>query len=184
MAYIIHSINVSIGWCCDHRQVIADEEHHAYAANLLSSAEALLFGRNTFDLFEQYWPVAAKRNDLPDHLVQFGRELANKKKYVMSSRALNTDWEQSFLISGDLDSHIAALRAQTSGNVVIFGSPSLACSLAEMGQIDEFHFLIQPFANSSEPRIFAALPSRLPLRLRDVTQFASGVVLLRYVHEA
>ena len=88
MSHVIHSINSTINGCCDHRHVIADEEHHVYAADLINSADALLFGRNTFDLLENFWPSAAERSDLPNYMVQLAKSINGAKKYVSSSGSL------------------------------------------------------------------------------------------------
>jgi len=88
MTHIIHSINVTLNGCCHHEQVIADEEHHAYAEKQLASSEALLLGRGTFDLFESFWPSAVTSNALPSHIVHFAKQLEAKKKLVATSKPL------------------------------------------------------------------------------------------------
>ena len=74
MAHVIHSINVTVGGSCDHTEAVADEEHHRYALDLLTSADAVLFGRNTFDLFASFWPAAADKADLPFCMTSFDQE--------------------------------------------------------------------------------------------------------------
>ena len=184
MSHVIHSINSTINGCCDHRHVIADEEHHVYAADLINSAEALLFGRNTFDLLENFWPSAAERSDLPSYMVQFAKSINGAKKYVSSNRSLETDWSNCVLISGDIRDNMKSLRAKNSGALVIFGSPGMGRSLAEAGEIDESHFLIQPIAADGEPKLFSGLGAPIKLPLIDVTAFKSGVLLVRYGRKA
>jgi len=56
---LIVSINVTVEGCCDHAEVIADDELHRYATDLLDDSDGLLFGRVTYELFESYWPFVA-----------------------------------------------------------------------------------------------------------------------------
>jgi hypothetical protein len=39
------SINVTLDGCCDHREMVTDENLHRHAAENLAQADALLFGR-------------------------------------------------------------------------------------------------------------------------------------------
>ncbi|MGH8189315.1 MAG: dihydrofolate reductase family protein [Steroidobacteraceae bacterium] len=180
MSHVVYSIDSTVNGCCDAEQVIADKEHHAYATELTQSADALLFGRNTFDLLEAFWPAAAERTDLPHYMVQFARAIRPVKKYVSSSRPLQTDWPNCILIAGDIRDNIQSLRADNPGTIVIFGSPGLGHSLAAAGEVDEFHFLIQPIAAGGEPRLFKGLSAPIRWPLIDVKPFRSGVLLARY----
>ena len=45
-----YSINVTLDGCCDHRAMFADEELHRHAAENLAQADALLFGRVTYEM--------------------------------------------------------------------------------------------------------------------------------------
>lgn len=184
MATIIHSIIATVNGSCSHTDAVVDAEHNAYASDLLASADALLFGRTTFDLFAGFWPQAASSTELPAHIVALGTQLGSIKKYVVSKQKLVTDWNNTFHLSGPLESEVENLRRSIKGNIVIFGSPSLAASLASTNQINEYHVLVQPFIVNSQPRLYELVTTRLTLHLRSVTQFSSGVVLIKYRPEA
>ncbi|RUO25558.1 hypothetical protein CWE09_02150 [Aliidiomarina minuta] len=62
MAHVIHSINTMASGLCHHLDSVTGDEHLQYAIDLTLSAEVLIFGRNTFDLFTQFWPDALNRN--------------------------------------------------------------------------------------------------------------------------
>ena len=55
-----YSINITLDGCCDHRAGIPpDEEMHHHAAATIGQADALLFGRVTYEMMETAWrPVA------------------------------------------------------------------------------------------------------------------------------
>jgi dihydrofolate reductase len=50
-----YSINVTLDGCCDHREMIADEELHRHAMENIDQADALLFGRVTYEMMEAAW---------------------------------------------------------------------------------------------------------------------------------
>ena len=50
-----YSINVTLDGCCDHRAMFADEDLHRHAVENLDRADALLFGRVTYEMMEAAW---------------------------------------------------------------------------------------------------------------------------------
>src|SRR5262249_42112121 len=61
-----YSINVTLDGCCDHRAMIADEDLHRHAADILAQADALLFGRVTYEMMEAAWRPVARAGVKPD----------------------------------------------------------------------------------------------------------------------
>src|SRR5512136_1915425 len=55
-----YSINVTLDGCCDHRAGIADEDLHRNAAENINQADALLFGRVTYEMMEAAWRLPAR----------------------------------------------------------------------------------------------------------------------------
>jgi hypothetical protein len=47
-----YSINVTLDGCCVHRAISADEDLHRHAVENLDGADALLFGRVTYEMME------------------------------------------------------------------------------------------------------------------------------------
>src|SRR5260221_13951451 len=56
-----YSINVTVDGCCDHRAIPADEDLHRHAAENLDQADAVLFGRVTYEMMEAAWRPSARR---------------------------------------------------------------------------------------------------------------------------
>jgi len=50
-----YSINVTLDGCCDHREGFVDEDLHRHATENLGQADALLFGRVTYEMMESAW---------------------------------------------------------------------------------------------------------------------------------
>lgn len=87
-----YSINVTLDGCCDHRVMIADEESHRHAVTNLERADALLFGRVTYEMMEAAWRRPARTGAWPDWIVPFARTIDGAKKYVVSGILDRVDW--------------------------------------------------------------------------------------------
>jgi dihydrofolate reductase len=71
MGRVILQMNVTLDGCCDHTQVIADEELHQYTADLMDQADGLLMGRKIYQLMEGAWPAIAISGEGPQFMVDF-----------------------------------------------------------------------------------------------------------------
>src|SRR5512147_3007436 len=99
-----YSINVTLDGCCDHRVMVADEDLHRHAAENIAQADALLFGRVTYEMMEAAWRSAARTGKKPDWMedwmVPFARTINAAKKYVVSNTLNRGDWNAE-LVRGD-----------------------------------------------------------------------------------
>src|SRR5690348_13556859 len=80
-----YSINVTLDGCCDHRVMLADEDLHRHAVENLNQADALLFGRVTYEMMEAAFRPPARTGVRPDWMEPFARTIDVAKKYVVSS---------------------------------------------------------------------------------------------------
>jgi dihydrofolate reductase len=172
-----YSINVTIDGCCDHRAGSTDEELHRYWAENLARADALLFGRVTYEMMEAAWrpPAAGVR---PDWMEPFARTIDAARKYVVSSTLDQVDWNAE-LVRGDLGKAVQQLKRE-SGKGLFVGGVKLPQALAELGLIDEYEFVVHPRLAGHGPTLFAGLPKHIDLKLVSRLEFRSGAVALRY----
>jgi dihydrofolate reductase len=182
MRPIRYSINVTLDGCCDHRAGIADEELHRHAVENIDQADALLFGRVTYEMMEAAWRPPARTGARPDWMEPwmepFARTIDAKKKYVVSSTLDRVDWNAE-LVRGDLGKAVLQLK-QESGKGLFTGGVKLPLALAELGLIDEYEFVVQPMLAGHGPTLFAGLSKRIDLRLVSRLEFGSGAVAMRY----
>src|SRR5260221_14645112 len=92
-----YSINVTLDGCCDHREVFADEDLHRYATENLNQADALLFGRVTYEMMEAAFRPPARTGARPDWMEPFARTIDAAKKYVVTSTLGWVDWNSDLL---------------------------------------------------------------------------------------
>jgi dihydrofolate reductase len=173
-----YSINVTLDGCCDHRAIPADEELHRHAVENLDEADALLFGRVTYEMMEAAFRPSAQQRARPDSMEPFARTIDAKKKYVVSSTLDRVDWNAE-LVRGDLGKAVRQLK-QESGKGLGTGGVKLPMALAELGLIDEYEFVVHPRLAGHGPTLFTGLSRRIDLRLVSRLELGSGAVAMRY----
>ncbi|HKW47474.1 MAG TPA: dihydrofolate reductase family protein [Gemmatimonadaceae bacterium] len=173
-----YSINVTLDGCCDHRVGIADEDLHRNAANNIAWADALLFGRVTYEMMEEAWRPPALPGARPDWMEPFARTIDTAKKYVVSRTLERVDWNAE-LVRGDLGKAVRQLK-QEPGNGLLTGGVTLPKALAELGLIDEYEIVVHPRIAGHGPTLFAGISKLIDLKLVSRVEFASGAVAMRY----
>src|SRR6266480_4770606 len=128
-----YSINITLDGCCDHRAIPADEDLHRHAAESLKQADALLFGRVTYEMMESAWRPTEAR---PAWMEAFAQTINAAKKYVVSSTLKHVDWNAE-LVRGDLGKAVQQLK-RGSGKGLFVGGVKLPLALTELGLIDEY----------------------------------------------
>ena len=171
-------INVTLDGCCDHRVMIADEDVHRHAVENLNQADALLFGRVTYEMMEAGWRQPVPAGARPDWTEPFARTINAAKKYVVSSTLDRVDWNAE-LVRGDLGKAVQQLKRE-SGKGLFVGGVKLPLALAELDLIDEYEFVVHPRLMGHGPTLFAGLSKHVDLRLLSRLELASGAVAMRY----
>src|ERR1700745_4339679 len=173
-----YSINVTLDGCCDHRAISADEDLHHHFAESLAQADALLFGRVTYQMMEAAFRPPARTGARPDWMEPFARAIDAAKKYVVSNTLDRVDWNAE-LVRGDLGKAVQHLKRE-SGKGLFTGGVKLPMALAELGLIDEYEFVVHPRVAGHGPTLFAGLSKHVDLRRVSRLEFASGAVAMRY----
>ncbi|MDQ2677864.1 MAG: dihydrofolate reductase family protein [Actinomycetota bacterium] len=177
-----YSINVTLDGCCHHEAGLPpDEDSMRYWAAEMARADALLFGRVTYEMMESAWrkPASGTWPDwVEDWQMPFADAMDGAKKYVVSSTLGEVDWNAE-LLGGDLEQAVRGLKEEP-GDGLWVGGVTLPMALADLGLIDEYEFLVQPVLAGHGPTLLAGLRERIELELVDRQEFDSGVVAMRY----
>src|SRR5262245_23706492 len=115
----------------------------------LNKADALLFGRRTWQTMAAAWPERAgdpfadKMNSLP--------------KYVVTSTLSDDEltWNNSTRIPGDeAVARLRELHDEDGGDLAMMGSPTLVRTLLQEGLVDELQLLVMPVVLGGGKSIF------------------------------
>lgn len=173
--------NVTLDGCVDHREGIADAETHAFFTRLMDEVGAMLWGRVTYEMMEQYWPAVARGEvAVPPATYEWAVKLDAKPKYVVSSTRTDYPWMNSHHLSGDLRASVQRLKDATPAGVLL-GSVGLATALDRLDLIDDYKILLHPRITGHGPTLYeGGVPSTCRLELISATPLRNGVVSLHY----
>jgi dihydrofolate reductase/uncharacterized protein YndB with AHSA1/START domain len=147
------------------------DEGTAFKLAETRNTAALLFGRVTFEGMAAVWP----------HMTGDFADIWNTiPKYVVSSTLTNPDWNNSYVLSGDLRTEITQLVEQTDGDIVVHGSPQLAQSLLALGLVDELRLMTFPIVLGSGKRLFTTSDDAHRMNLTSSTAVGDGIVISTY----
>ena len=142
---------------------------------VIGQAEALVFGRRTWQTMAAAWP---ERSGDP-----FADKMNAIPKYV-ASRTLSSDdltWAGSTLLApDDVMGAVAELRATDGGDILAMGSPTLVRSLIEHDLVDEYRLMIEPIVLGGGKRLFPDDGRARPLELVGTTTSSTGVHICTY----
>jgi len=178
-----YSINITLDGCCDHRAMIADEELHRHAAESIARADALIFGRVTYEMMEAAWRPWARTGGRPDWMADwmepFARTIDAARKYVVSNTLEEVDWNAELVRGDHLEATVRGLKHEPGGRLLA-GGVKLPLALAELGLIDEYEFIVHPRLAGHGPTLFAGLSKSVDLKPVGRQPFRSGAVSMLY----
>ena len=141
----------------------------------MTGAEALLFGRRTWQTMAAAWPERAGD--------PFADRINALPKYVVS-RTLGDDeltWNNTRRIPGDeAVARIRELREADGGNLLVMGSPTLVRTLLHEGLVDELRLMIEPVILGGGKTIFPDDGVLRTLALVSTVTSSTGVQVCTY----
>lgn len=178
MARIIAAMNMTLDGYCDHTSMSADDEIHQHYTDLLRSADAIIYGRKTFQLME-FWPPLVKNPSGNKAMDEFAVVMDNIPKIVFSRTLKDLGWPTARLATRGLKDEVLTLKQQ-AGKPVLVGSPSLIAGLTKLGLIDEYQISVHPTVVGSGLTLFKDITDRVDLKLVNTKAFDCGAITLYY----
>lgn len=158
-------------WELDWLHSCFGKEQESFSIEQLRSADALLFGRVTYEGMAAYWQTA--HGEVADFM--------NRLPKVVFSRTLErADWPNTRLLKNDAIQVVRDLKTQGNGNMFVFGSGDLCRQLAANGLFDEYRIGLAPVVLGKGEVLFGHDLSRLRLELIESRALSTGVVILKY----
>lgn len=142
-----------------------------YKMDELSSVDALLLGKNTYEGFTKYWPTQTG-NDFADRMNRY-------PKYVVSTTLESADWNNSYILR-DVAKDAAALKETDGGDILVYGSATLVKSLLHHNLIDELHLMLIPTVVGGGQKLFDDNLELKNFELKHSQTFENGVMILEY----
>lgn len=178
MRKLIAAINMTLDGFCDHTAGIPDEEIHQHYADLLDSADIILYGRITYQLM-QYWQTLIKDPSGEKSMDDFAMAIDKIPKIVFSRTLMNTGWDSAKLSNKPIEEEVLDLKQQ-SGKDIFVGSRSLIIQLMKLNLIDEYQLCVHPVVAGNGLPLFENVNDRTIFKLTKTKTFSGGAVTLYY----
>ena len=169
---------MTIDGICDHTAGIPDEEIHQHYADLLDNADAVLYGRTTYQLM-QFWQTLLNNPSDNKSMNDFAIAIDRIPKIVFSHTLKNTDWDSAKLAHQSIEDTVKELKDQP-GKDILIGSRSLIIQLLKLNLIDEFQLCIHPVVEGGGMQLFENINDRTLFKLKKTKTFSGGAVTLYY----
>jgi len=161
----------ALSWESDWFQPLFNDELERFSIEQLRRADALLFGRTTYQAMASYWSTASG---------EVAEYINSLPKIVFSSTLESVHWRRARLVSGHIGPEVARLRKEDSGDLYVLGSGKLCATLYEADLFDEIHLCVMPIVLSHGATQVGHSIDRIRMRLMDAKTLSNGCVILRY----
>lgn len=129
----------------------------------------LLLGRKTYEIFASYWPHQGDEDPFKQ-----------SKKYVVSNNTVNTDWEETIQIKGDVVAEIEKLKQEDGPMLQVHGSSHLIQTLLTNDLADELWLKIFPVTLGKGKRLFGEGTIPAAFKLTETKMSSTGVIIASY----
>lgn len=156
-----------IGW----HEVGWGDELERLSVKQTNAADAILFGRVTYEGMAAYWPSAT--GEVADIMNRI-------PKVVFSTTLARADWNNTRLVRDDAEQEVSRLKGQAGRDLLIFGSARLCSALTRHGLIDEYRIGLNPIVLGGGSPLFKPDAGSLKMKLLEARPLKTGCVILRY----
>jgi dihydrofolate reductase len=152
-----------------------DNETKAFINQTYQRADAFLLGRRTYELFAGSWGSLTIQ-DVPGWEPVW-QALNTQPKYVASTTLADPAWSGTTVLSDDLATAIADLKARPGGELQVHGSGTLTRWLLENDLVDEMTLVVVPVVLGQGARLFPDAGPDLALDLVESRVDSKGVTI-------
>ncbi|MFI7002045.1 dihydrofolate reductase family protein [Nocardia sp. NPDC050175] len=144
-----------------------NDEMGAAIGTAMATSDAMLLGRVQYEEFAAHWPTS------DDEFAEF---MNNQKKYVVTNTLTQADWNNTEIITGDVQAGLETLKASEGGDLAITGSLTLVQSLLRTGLLDQLQLFVHPVIVGKGARWFDNLDDSIEVKLASLETFSTGVI--------
>lgn len=147
-----------------------DEETGAVIQRRLAKAVDLLLGRETFDIWEQYWPTHS----------DFWPNVMTATKYVASETRDASNWQPTIFLNGDLADKVRELKRNNGPDIYVMGSANMLQSLFKADLVDSLELMIFPITLGEGKRLFQHGSIPAAFRVTECQISPNGIINATY----
>ncbi|NOW97443.1 dihydrofolate reductase family protein [Mucilaginibacter sp. SG564] len=157
-----------------------DEEIFNFVEERIAQTNTALYGRVTFLMMENYWPTAAEQPGASKHDRVHAAWYKTAHKVVLSNTLNQATFTNTTVLGEDYAAALSKLKEETTGDILLFGSPTTAHSLLAEDLIDECWLFVNPVLLGAGIPVFKNIKEKQSLKLLKTHVFSSGVICLQH----
>ena len=165
-----------------------DEEIFDYVGKRISEGDTALYGRVTYQMMENYWPIAGDEPTATKHDIEHSKWYNKVHKVVLSKTMKDAGLTNTKIISDNLSDRINEIKQSRpasggsgSEDILLFGSPTATHSLIQLNLIDGYWLFVNPIILGQGIPLFVDIKDKIKLKLLTTRQFTCGVTELNYI---
>lgn len=156
-----------------------DEGLKKYFTEVTASIDTILLGWDMADGgYIDHWTRIA--NEKNNEQSVFADYVVKAHKLVFSRKPHNSRWDNTTTTTEDLATAIKKLKEQSGKDLIAYGGGRFASALLATGQIDEYHFIVNPAILGEGVSIFKNMEDMLRLTPVSAQVYQSGTTVLVY----
>ena len=156
------------------------EENLEFVCKLTEDADAALFGRNSYQLLQKYWPTARDHPGATMGEIVYSNWYNQAKKIIISRTMSGKHLPNTTIISDNIASEMIKIKTQPGKNILIFGSPAASQTLMQLKLIDSYWIFINPALFGKGIPLFPANTNLTKLKLISTRKFNNGEIAFNY----
>jgi dihydrofolate reductase len=157
-----------------------DPELMEFTKGNAQGANALVFGRVTYEVMVAWWPTPDAAKAMPE----IAKGMNQAPKYVFSRTLASAGWSNTTLLKNDPATDIARIKQTPGPDMTVLGSGTIVAQLAAAGLIDEVQLFVCPVVLGSGKSQFAGVSGKPWWTLSRSKAFKNGRVFLAYTRTA
>ncbi len=157
-----------------------DQEIFDFVSERIEKTNTALYGRVTFQMMESYWPTAADKPGASKHDIEHAAWYKSAHKVVLSNTLNQATLTNTTVIGKDYAAAVRKLKEKTTGEMLLFGSPTATHSLLAENLIDECWLFVNPVLLGEGIPVFKGIKEKQSLELLKTHVFSSGVICLQH----
>jgi dihydrofolate reductase len=142
-----------------------------YKVDELADVDALLLGKTTYENFASYWPKQTGTG--------FADPINRLPKYVVSRSLQKAEWNNTRILR-DVAKDVVGLKNTDGGDILVYGSATLAKALLHHDLVDELRLQIYPVSVGGGLRLFDDNRELKKFGLKFSRALDNGVLILEY----
>jgi len=158
----------------------ASDENLGFVCKLTEDADTALFGRVSYQLLNNFWPMAKGRPGATQNEINYSNWYNAATKIVIS-KTLVAPLHNTIILNENFANEISKIKRQAGKDILIFGSTAISQVLIELDLIDSYWIFVNPAIFGKGVSLFKNMNHNINLKLVDVKRFANDELALHYL---